>query len=174
MAKSSSNLVHSHPSRILCLTPCAKARKSFHCVVVMYFQTNLPYLGCKSFSIFYDLVEMSVALTLNIAKWYFCMLHCLMMMHQTVQKMSVPESAGASDCSGWVEFSLMMSNLIQTSMWHFAKKLCSVNTSGEWKTSIPFRTLHAGKRQTALLTGTIVIMWWESCCCQWSFWSTKG
>ena len=57
-AKSGSNLVHSPPSHILCLTPCAKARKYFHgvlpCLVIMYHQTNLD---CKSFSISEDLVE---------------------------------------------------------------------------------------------------------------------
>ena len=67
--KSGSNLVHSHPSHILCLTPCVKARKSFNCVlpclVMMYHQTNLDR---KSFSISEDLVETTVALTLNIAK----------------------------------------------------------------------------------------------------------
>ena len=70
MAKSGSDLVHSHPSHILCLAPCVKARKPFHCVVLpclvmMYHQTNLD---CKSFSISEDLVETIVALTLNIAK----------------------------------------------------------------------------------------------------------
>ena len=68
IAKSGSSLVHSPPSHILCLTPCVKARKSFHgvlpCLVMIYHQTNLD---CKSFSIFEDLVEMIVALTLNIA-----------------------------------------------------------------------------------------------------------
>ena len=44
IAKSGSNLVHSHPSHILCLTPCVKARKSFHGVL----------LCCKSFSISED------------------------------------------------------------------------------------------------------------------------
>ena len=82
IAKSGSSLVHSPPSHILCLTPCAKARKYFHCVlpclVIMYHQTNLD---CKSFSISEDLVEMIVALTLNIAKWYFWMILWLMMMH---------------------------------------------------------------------------------------------
>ena len=81
IAKSGSNLVHSHPSHILCLTPCVKARKSFHgvlpCLVMMYHQTNLD---CKSFSISEDLVEMIVALTLKIAK-YFWMIVWLMMMH---------------------------------------------------------------------------------------------
>ena len=52
IAKSGSNPVHSPPSHILCLTPCVKARKSFHgvlpCLVIMYHQTNLD---CKSFSI---------------------------------------------------------------------------------------------------------------------------
>ena len=43
---------------------------------MMYHQTNSD---CKSFSISEDLVEMIVALTLNIAKWYFWMI--LMMMH---------------------------------------------------------------------------------------------
>ena len=70
IAESGSNLVRSHPSHILCLvTPCVKARKSFHgvlpCLVMMYHQTNLD---CKSFSISEDLVETIVALTLNIAK----------------------------------------------------------------------------------------------------------
>ena len=82
IAKSGSNLVHSPPSHILCLTPCAKARKYFHgvlpCLVIMYNQTHLD---CKSFSISEDLVETIVALTLNIAKWYFWMIHWLMMMH---------------------------------------------------------------------------------------------
>ena len=77
IAKSGSNLVH-----ILCLTPCAKARKYFHgvlpCLVIMYHQTNLD---CKSFSISEDLVEKIVAMTLNIAKWYFWMILWLMMMH---------------------------------------------------------------------------------------------
>ena len=70
IAKSGSNLVHSHPSHILCLTPCLKARKSFQCVlpclVMMYHQTNLD---CKSFSISEDLVETIVALALNVTKW---------------------------------------------------------------------------------------------------------
>ena len=82
MAKSGSNQVHSHPSHFLCLMPCVKARKSFHsvlnCLVMMYYQTNLD---CKSFSISEDLVETTVALTLNIAKWYFSMILWLMMMH---------------------------------------------------------------------------------------------
>ena len=62
-----------------CLTPCVKARKSFHgvlpCLVIMYHQTNLD---CKSFSI--SVEETIVALTLNIAKyiserysgWWWC------------------------------------------------------------------------------------------------------
>ena len=70
------------PKHILCLTPCAKARKYFHgvlpCLVIMYHQTNLD---CKSFSISEDLVETVVALTLNIAKWYFWMILWLVMMH---------------------------------------------------------------------------------------------
>ena len=82
IAKSGSNLVHSHPRHIFCVTPCVKARKSFHgvlpCLVMMYHQTNLD---CKSFSISEDLVETIVALTLNITKWYFWMILCLMMMH---------------------------------------------------------------------------------------------
>ena len=82
IAKSGSNLVHSQPSHILYLKPCVKARKSFHSVlpslVIMYPQTNLD---CKSFSISEDLVEMIVALTLNITKWYFWMIVWLMMMH---------------------------------------------------------------------------------------------
>ena len=82
IAKSGSNLVHSPPSHILCLTPCVKARKYFHgvlsCLMMMYHQTNLD---CKSFSISEDLVETIVALTLNIAKWYFWMIRWLMMMH---------------------------------------------------------------------------------------------
>ena len=83
IAKSGSNLIHSPPSHILCLTPCVKARKSFHgvllCLVMMYHQTNLEY--CKSFSISEDLVKTIVALTSNIAKWYFWMIFWLMMMH---------------------------------------------------------------------------------------------
>ena len=82
IAKSDSNLVHSLLSHILCLTPCVKARKSFHgvlpCLVMMYHQTNLE---CKSFSISEDLVETIVALTLNISKWYFWMILWLMMIH---------------------------------------------------------------------------------------------
>ena len=69
IAKSGSNLVHSPPSHILCLTPCVKARKSPHgvlpCLVMMNHQTNLD---CESFNISEDLVETIVALTLNIAK----------------------------------------------------------------------------------------------------------
>ena len=60
----------------------APALDIFHsvlpCLVMMYHQTNLD---CKSFSISEDLVEMIVALTLNIAKWYFWMILWLMMMH---------------------------------------------------------------------------------------------
>ena len=82
IAKNGSNLVHSPPSHILCLTPCVKARTSVHgvlpCLVIMYHQTNLD---CKSFSISEDVVETVVALTLNIAKWYFWIILCLMMMH---------------------------------------------------------------------------------------------
>ena len=67
MAKSGSNLVHSHPSHSL--TPCVKVRKRIHdvlpCLVMMYHQTNLD---CKSFSISEDAVETLVALILNIAK----------------------------------------------------------------------------------------------------------
>ena len=44
----------------------------------MYHQT---ILDCKIFSISEDLVEMIVALTLNIAKWYFWMILWLAMMH---------------------------------------------------------------------------------------------
>ena len=82
IAKSGSNLVHSPPSHILCRTPRVKARKSFHgvlpCLVMMHHQANLD---CKSFSISEDLVETIVALTLNIAKWYFWMILWLMRMH---------------------------------------------------------------------------------------------
>ena len=82
IAKSGSNLVHSPPSHILCLKPCVKARKYVHgalpCLVMMYHQTNLD---CISFSISENLVETIVALTLNIAKWYFWMILWLMMMH---------------------------------------------------------------------------------------------
>ena len=43
---------------------------------------KLPlYLDYTSFSISEDLVETIVALTLNIAKWYFWMILRLMMMH---------------------------------------------------------------------------------------------
>ena len=81
IAKSGSNLVHSPPSHILCLKPCVKATKIFDgvlpCLVMMYHQTNLD---CKSLSISEDLVEMIVAWTLNIAK-YFWMIVWLMMMH---------------------------------------------------------------------------------------------
>ena len=84
-SQSGSSLVHSPPSHILCLTRCVKARKSFHGVfhrlVMMYHQTDLD---CRSFSISEDLVETIVALTLNIAKWYFWMILWLMMMlHHT-------------------------------------------------------------------------------------------
>ena len=82
IAKSGSNLVHSPPSHIFCLTPCVKARKAFHsvlyCLVMMYHQSNLD---CKSFSISEDLVETIVALTLNITKWYFWMILWLTIMH---------------------------------------------------------------------------------------------
>ena len=44
----------------------------------MYHQSNLD---CKRFIISEDLVETIVALTLNIAKWYFWMILWLMMMH---------------------------------------------------------------------------------------------
>ena len=82
MAKSVSNLVHSHRSHFHCLTPCVKTRKSFHSVlshfVVMYHKTNLD---CKSVSISEDLVETIMASTVNIAKLYFWMILRLMMMH---------------------------------------------------------------------------------------------
>ena len=65
----------------LCHTLC-KSKKIFsQCLTLscgMYHQTNLD---CKSFSISEDLVEMIMALTLNIAKWYFWMIFWLMMMH---------------------------------------------------------------------------------------------
>ena len=81
IARSGSNQ-HNHPSHILCLTPSVKTRKSFHgvlpCLVIMNYQTNFD---CKSFSISEDLVEPIVALTLNIAKWYFWMILWLMIMH---------------------------------------------------------------------------------------------
>ena len=48
----------------------------------MYHQTNVD---CKSFSISEDLVEMIVALTLNISKWYFSVILWLMMMHHCVK-----------------------------------------------------------------------------------------
>ena len=76
MAESGSYLVQSPKLSILCLTTCVKARKS--CLVMMYHQTNLD---CKSVSISEDLVEMIVALTVNIAKQYFWMILWLMMMH---------------------------------------------------------------------------------------------
>ena len=82
MAKSGSNLVHSYPSHVLCLTPCVKAIQSFHgvlpCLVMMYHHTNL---GCNSFNISEDLVETIVTLTLNIeqngisawySSWWWC------------------------------------------------------------------------------------------------------
>ena len=82
IVKSGSNLVHSPPIHILCLTSRVKARKSCHgvlpCLVMMYHQTNLD---CKSFSISENLVETIMALTLNIAKWYFWMILWQMMMH---------------------------------------------------------------------------------------------
>ena len=66
IAKSGSNLVLSHPSHILCLTPSVRARKYFHgvlpCLVILYHQINLD---CKSFSISEDLVETIVDLTLT-------------------------------------------------------------------------------------------------------------
>ena len=69
IAKNGSNLVHNPPSHILCLTPCVKARKSFHGIVprlvIMYHQTNLD---CKSSSILEDIVETIVALTMNFTK----------------------------------------------------------------------------------------------------------
>ena len=82
IAKSGSNLAYSHLSHILCLTPCVKARKSFHgvlpCIVMMYHQTNFD---CKTFRVSEDLVETTVAFTLNIAKWFFWMILWLMLMH---------------------------------------------------------------------------------------------
>ncbi len=82
IAKSGSNLAHSQPSHSLCLTPCVKARTSFHgvlpCPVRMYHPTNLDY---KRFSISEDLVETIVALTLNVSNSYFWMILWLMMMH---------------------------------------------------------------------------------------------
>ena len=69
MAQSGNDLLHSHPSNILCLTPWVKAVQNFHSVlpglVMVLHQTNL---GCKGFSISEDLVEKIVALTLKIAK----------------------------------------------------------------------------------------------------------
>ena len=82
IAKSGSNLVHSPPRHILSHALC-KSKKIFsRCLTLscdMYHQT---ILDSKSFSIFEDLVEMIVALTLNIAKWYFWMILWLMMMHR--------------------------------------------------------------------------------------------
>ena len=73
MAKSGNNRVNRHPDHVLCLMPCAgKAITSFHCVlpclVMMCHQTNLD---CKSFSVSEDVVKMSVALTLKVAKAFF-------------------------------------------------------------------------------------------------------
>ena len=49
-------------------------------LVMMYHQTNLD---CKSFSISEDLVETIVALTLNIAKYFWMLLWLMMMHHHT-------------------------------------------------------------------------------------------
>ena len=56
IAKSGTNLVHSHPSHILCLTACVKVRKSFHgvlpCLVMMHHQTNLDCKTCQKVQYF--------------------------------------------------------------------------------------------------------------------------
>ena len=61
-----------------------KSKKIFSqcltCLVMMYHQTNLD---CKSFSISEDLVETIVALTLNIAKYFWMLLWLMMMHHHT-------------------------------------------------------------------------------------------
>ena len=69
------------PSHILCLTPCKKARKSFHgvlpCLVMMYHQTNLD---CKSFSISEDIAETIVA------EWYSGWWWCITILSLTDQR----------------------------------------------------------------------------------------
>ena len=82
IAKSSSNLVHCPPSHILSHALC-KSKKIFSQRVTLSCddvpsKTNLDR---KSFSISEDLVEPIVALTLNIAKWYFWMILWLTIMH---------------------------------------------------------------------------------------------
>ena len=61
-----------------------KSKKIFSqcltCLVMMYHQTNFD---CKSFSISEDLVETIVALTLNIAKYFWMLLWLMMMHHHT-------------------------------------------------------------------------------------------
>ena len=63
-----------------------KAIKKIHgvllCHVMMYHWTNL---FCKSLSISKDTVKMIVAVTLKIAKEYFCMMVWLMMMHHHIK-----------------------------------------------------------------------------------------
>ena len=88
---SSSNLVHSPPTHILCLTPCIKARKSFHgvlpCLVMMYHQTNLD---CKSFSISEDLAETIVVWPWTsqnyISEWYSGWWWCITILSLTKQR----------------------------------------------------------------------------------------
>ena len=125
MAKSGSNLVHSHPSHILCLTPRVKARKPFYsvlpCLVMMYHQTNMD---CKSFSISEDLVETFVALTLNIAKLYFCMILWLMMMqHHT--KFEWSETSSGQTFTVALTLCLLQSNLFtrHSSLWTWTVEL---------------------------------------------------
>ena len=87
---SSSNLVHSPPTHILCLTPCIKARKSFNgvlpCLVMMYHQTNLD---CKSFSISEDLAETIVVWPWTsqnyISEWYSGWWWCITILSLTNQ-----------------------------------------------------------------------------------------
>ena len=90
IAMSSSNLVHSPPTHILCLTPCVKARTSFRsvlpCLVRMYHQTNLD---CKSFSISEDLAETIVVWPWTsqnyISEWYSGWWWCITILSLTNQ-----------------------------------------------------------------------------------------
>ena len=52
IAKSGSNLVHSPPSCILCLTPCVKARKSFHSVLPCLVVCTIKLIWIAKVSVF--------------------------------------------------------------------------------------------------------------------------
>ena len=142
IAKSGSNLVHRQPSHILCLTLCVKARKSFHGVLpslaMMYHQT---ILDCKSFSISEDLVETIVALTLNIAKWYFWMILWLMMMHhhtkfdrsEKIVRVNIHWSSKPSVCPWpWIQQSNLFTRY--SSLWTCIVKLSWLAKNQQFRT----------------------------------------